>query len=80
MNDVLELDNPVLGAPRMSIAGADLETEPLVKIGSPIEIADGDDEVIDAAWHIIPLLRASYHVGPGTPNVKPVGFAPPPRG
>ena len=45
-----ELDEPVLRAPRMAVAGADLEAEPLVESGGHVEIANGDHQVVDAAW------------------------------
>ena len=83
MKDDLELDDPVLGAPGMAIARADLKPEPLVEGGGLVEIVDGDDEMVDPAGHhalscsIAPVRNSGATV---QVNIKPAGSAPPPRG
>ena len=46
-----ELDEPVLGAPRMPIARSDLEAETPIEASGFVEVADGNDEMIDPAGH-----------------------------
>ena len=51
MKEPGELDDPVLGAPGMAIARADLETQTLIEASGFVEVADGNDEMIDPAGH-----------------------------
>ena len=47
----VELDDVVLGAPGMPVAGADLEAEAAVKRRLLGKIMGGDDEMVDGARH-----------------------------
>ena len=49
------LDEPVLGAPGVAVARTDLETEALVEASRRIEVAHGDNKMVDASGHA--LLR-----------------------
>ncbi len=48
----VELDDVVLRAPGVPVAPADLESEPAIEIGLGVEIAGGDDEMIERAGHV----------------------------
>ena len=47
----VELDDVVLGAPGMAVAGADLEAEAAVERLLFGEVIGGDDEMVDGARH-----------------------------
>ncbi len=46
-----ELDDAVLGAPRVAVARADPESQRLVESAGSIEIVNGEDEVVYPAGH-----------------------------
>ena len=46
-----ELHEPVFGAPRMPIARSDLESQTPIEASGFVEIANGNDEMIDPAGH-----------------------------
>lgn len=52
-----ELDDPVLGSPGVAVAWPDLKAKASVKIGGPVEIPDGNHDMIDMAHRTL-LRRA----------------------
>ena len=77
-----KLDDPVLGAPGMPVARADLEAEALIEVSGLVEIMDGNDEMVDPAGHqLFPVVAPVKTSGATVQvNIKPAGSAPRPRG
>ena len=47
----VELDDVVLGAPRMAVQRADLKAEPAIELGLLGQGVSGDDQMVDGARH-----------------------------
>src|SRR5262249_40852790 len=67
-----QLDQVVMGAPRMTVARADGEAEPSIELGCRLEIAHSMDDVVESAGHLKPPSlhrregrRLQEHVGNG---------------
>ena len=58
-----KLDEVVLRAPRMPVAGADGEAEPPIESGGRVEIAHGMNDMVETARHssnhVIAIIRES---------------------
>ena len=58
-----ELHEPVLRAPRMPIARSDLESQTPIEAPGSVEVANGNDEMIDPAGHRDPSYDESINLG-----------------
>ena len=59
-----KLDQPVVGAPRMAVARADREAEPLVARGRCVEVVDCVNDMVETARHpasLSPTCRQFRH-------------------
>ena len=60
----VELHDMVFGAPGVAIARADLEAEASVALGGGVEVAEGDDEVVERAGHAVHVIGDAGHKEP----------------
>jgi hypothetical protein len=72
----VELDDAVFGAPGVAIAPADLKPEPLVEEAGRVEIANGEDEMVETAGQGF-LLRVDDEARTARRESTPAGSAPP---